>query len=100
MNKIQQVKNEFNNMNLIPIFEVEVKNKFSNELDYIVFDISIKKNTIYAQHVALTTKEEKSKKIAFKKVVLNSCFGLDQTLQELYTICIESICDSEFYELT
>ena len=98
--KLEFLKNEFANCDKIKIFEVAVIDKRTNEKDWVVFDISIQGRTMYAQHVALTNKEEKSKKIAFKKLVIDPDFPLDLHLQDLYEICIEAIIDSDFYELT
>ena len=98
-NTINTLKEEFNQITLMRLFEIPVINKETNEEDYIIFDIELHKNTLVAQHVALTKKEEKSKKIAYKKVVLDSCFSLDEHLQELYDICIDAILYSDFYNL-
>ena len=96
---VQQLKNDFNDITLLKMFEIEVINKETQEQDFIIFDIQLIKNTLFAQHAPLTKKEEKSKKIAFKKIVLDDCFSLDEHLQELYSICIESILISDFYTL-
>ena len=99
MNNLRQIKQDWQNITLLPIFEVEVINKETKEQDYIIFDIELVKNTFVAKHIALTKKEERSKKIAYKKQVIDSYFSLDSNLQELYEECINAILDSDFYTL-
>lgn len=96
---MKNLKKEFNECTKLMIFEIEVLDN-NNEIDYIIFDLSIQKNTLVAQHIPLTKKEEKSKKIAFKKLALDNCFSLNEHLQELYEICENSIVESEFFELS
>jgi hypothetical protein len=97
---VKNLVSEFNNSDLLKMFEIEVINNRTHETDYIIFNISIEKNTLYATHESLTTKQEKSKKIAFVKVVLDNCFSLDENLQSLYDECITAILDSEFFTLS
>ena len=97
---VKNLVSEFNNSHLLKMFEIEVIDNRTNETEYIIFNISIEKNTLYATHEALTTKQEKSKKIAFVKVVLDNCFSLDENLQSLYDECITAILDSEFFTLS
>ncbi len=97
---VKNLISEFNSLNLFKMFEIEVINKSTKEIEYIIFDISIEKNSLYATHVPLTTKQVKSKKIAFVKTDLDSYFSLDINLQTLHDACIEAILDSEFFELS
>ena len=99
MQTIKELKSEFDAITKERVFEIEVIDKRSNEPDYILFDIAIEKNTLFAQHISLTAREERSKKIAFKKVVLDDCFSLDENLQELFEVCNEAIINGDFYEL-
>ena len=91
---------EFNDIQLMRIFEIEVLNKATQAMDWRVFNISINENKLIAQHVGLTKEEEESKKIAFKGIPLDDCFSLDENLQELHAECIEAIVYSDFYQLT
>lgn len=100
MNTIKQIKQEFNDITRLRMFEIEVLNKETNETEYIIFDINIVKNSLVAQHESLTKKEERSKKIAFKKIAIDKYFSLDENLQSLYDECIDGILNSDFYELT
>ena len=83
----------------IKIFEIEVIDDRTNEKDYIIFNITMDNGYFRAQHVALTTAEEESKFIAFKAIEIDDSFTLDENLQELYYVCIDSIINSEFYKL-
>ena len=99
MNKLVALKSEFSNLSLLKMFEIEVLNKNTNESDYIIFDISIDKNKFVAMHEPLTVAQEKSSKIAFVSIHIDSDFSLDQNLQELYEECTNAILYSEFFEL-
>jgi len=97
MKTIQELKNEFNAITLIRVFEIKVMDTRTNEEDYILFDISIDGDELRAEHIGLTKKEEENEKIAFKSLPLDDCFTLDEHLQELQSECIEAICNSDFY---
>jgi hypothetical protein len=99
MKTINDLKTEWNEVNKLKIFEIEVINLKTKETDYLIFQIELIKNSLYAWHEPLTHKEEKSKKIAYKKVVLDKCFSLDVHLQDLYSECVDAICSSDFYSL-
>ena len=97
---VKKLIEDFNNLDLLKMFEIEVINKDTNEIDFIIFDIEIRKNTLIASHVPLTVKQEKSKKIAFVSHVLDNSRSLDNNLECLFENCIYNILESEFYELT
>jgi len=94
---IQLMKTSFENNGLIPMFEFEVIDNKTKEVDYITFDISIQKNSFVAQHVALTAKEERSIKVSYKSIEIDTDFSIDENLQELWQECNTAIYDSEFY---
>ena len=93
------ISEQFESMNTLPIFEIAVVDKRTQEQEYIIFDISIQDNKFIAQHVALNQEQEDSDKIAFCSVNIDMFFSLDENLQELYDECIEAINNSSFYEL-
>lgn len=97
--KIAAFKKQWDELNLIKIFEPQVIDKRTNEIEYIIFDISIQKHTFVAKHIALTSKQERSKKIAYTAVVIDFDYSLDANLQNLYDACTTAITDSEFYTL-
>ena len=97
---MKNLKLEFEQCDKIKIFEIEVIDKRTQETEYIIFDIDIDKNSFVASHESLTVKQEKSKKIAMLKMKIDKDFSLDEILQELYEMCINAICISDFFELT
>jgi len=96
---VKNLISEFNNIDKLRMFEIEVLNNETQETDYIIFDIQIVKNTLVAQHESLTKKQEKSKKIAYVSLVLDNCFTLDENLSNLYDECCLAILNSEFFTL-
>ena len=100
MANLKEIKNDWLNCDKIKIFEIPVIENKTNENDFICFDIELRKNTFYAFHVAMTAKEEKSKKIAFQKIVVDPVYSLDENLQNLYSSCINAILQSEFFTLS
>ena len=89
----------WDNISLAKIFEIPVFDKRSNKNSWIIFDISIYGRTMYAQHEPLTQKQEKSKKIAFVKIPIDTYFSIDMHLNDLYSECINAIIESEFFDL-
>jgi len=98
--KLIQFKNDFDAIDKMRIFEIEVINRATQEQDFIIFDIEVEGTKLIAQHVALTKKQENSKKIAFVSVRIDPDFSMDQNLEELYSACIDAILGSDFYELS
>lgn len=94
------IREQFESMNKLPMFEIAVTDLRTQTDEYIIFDISIQDNKFIAQHVPFNKKEELSDKIAFCSVDIDMFFSLDENLQELYDECIQSIIDSSFYELS
>jgi hypothetical protein len=86
--KIKLMEDELKNCGLLPMFEERVINKLTKEEDYIIFDIFFHRNSLVAQHVALTKKQERSKKIAHVKMEVDCFFSLDVNLQTLHEYCI------------
>lgn len=98
---MKTIKQQFNEMNLLPIFEIEVIDKRTGENDYIIFDITIDedKNEFRAEHTPLTEEQNNSKYISFVSSEIDEDFSLDQNLAELSEACYYAILESEFYEL-
>jgi hypothetical protein len=97
---MKNLKEQFNSIEKMKIFEIPVIDKRTGESEYIIFDIQLQKNTLIAQHESLTKKQAKSKKIAYTKTVLNNCFTIDENIQALYEECINAILESEYFGLT
>jgi hypothetical protein len=94
------ISEQFESLNKLPIFEIEVVDTRTKEQEYIIFNISIQNNKFRAEHTALNEAQQQSNKIAFCSVNIDSFLSLDENLQELYDECIEAINNSEFYELS
>ena len=91
--------NEWDAVTKIKVFEIPVIDKRTKEKDYIVFDIDIEDGKFIALHESLTTEQENSDKISFVSIDIDTDFSLDENLQELYSACIDAICESEFFTL-
>lgn len=95
---LENFKNDFDNITLMKVFEIEVLNKETQDLDYILFDICIKDNCLVALHESLTIEQTKSDKISFVSVEIDLDFSIDKNLENLYDACTTAIIDSDFYE--
>jgi hypothetical protein len=96
---MKTLKEQFDSITLLKIFEIEVTRKDTGETDYVVFDISIDDIKLIAQHEATTQDELDSNKIAFCSIELDEEFSLDMNLQVLYSECVQKIIDSDFFTL-
>lgn len=96
---MNNLKAQFNSIDKMKLFEISVIDKRTNENEYIIFYISLEKNTLVATHESLTAKQSKSKKISYVKTVLDNCYSLDENLQNLYDNCINAILNSDFFTL-
>ena len=102
---IKQLKQDFDNISLMKIFEIEVTHKiqrYNNEIgdtEFLFFNISIDGNGLKAQHVALSEKQDRSKKIAFVKIPLDDCFSIDENLEALYEECLNAIIEGTYFNL-
>ena len=94
------ISEQFDSLNTLPMFEIETIDKRTQEIEYIIFNISIQNNKFRAEHIALNQQQEDSDKIAFCSTSIDSFLTLDENLQELYDECIEAINSSSFYELS
>ena len=99
MTKKEQFLKDWDDIILFKIFEIEVFNKKTNLVDYIIFEIEIVNNKFIAYHQATNLKEEKSKKIANVNIKIDFDFSIDANLQELYNLCIEKIFLSDYFEI-
>lgn len=93
------IKKQFEEINRIPVYEIEVTDKRTGDTEYIVFDIKVYKKYFKATHEPLTYKQEDSNKIAFVSIEIDESLSLDDHLNELYSECCDAIICSDFYEL-
>jgi hypothetical protein len=96
---LKAFKEEFDNINLEKMYEIEVIDNRTNKEDYLIFDIELIEDKLIATHQPTTHEEEKSNKIATVEIILDKFFSLDEHLQELYDECINKIINSDFYTL-
>ena len=101
MNKaVKKLYEEWEKIDKIRVFEVEVIDKRTEEKEYLIFDISFEKHSLIARHEPLFKYQLKSKKIAYIKLTVDPFFSLTENLELLYECCIYAIIESDFYELT
>jgi hypothetical protein len=93
------ISEQFESLTTLPMFEIEVTDKRTNEIEYIIFNISIRDSKFRAEHIALNETQQQSNKIAFCSINIDSFLTLDENLQDLYDECINAIIESTFYEL-
>jgi hypothetical protein len=96
---MKTLQQQFNEITLLRLFEIEVINKNTFETDYIIFNIELDNNCLIATHESLTIEQQNSNKIAFVSIELDGCFSLDENLQGLHGECIDAILNSDFFEL-
>jgi hypothetical protein len=96
-NHTKELKRELEDSRAMPIFEIEVVD-LSGEKDYVTCDISFQGNSIIAQRDGVSTKERASKFIANNRMVVDTSFSLDEHLQALHEMVLESIDDGDLFE--
>jgi hypothetical protein len=96
---INNIVQQFENLDRIKIFEIEVMDERTKEIEYIIFDISIEGNKFIAKHEPTTYAEEESNKIAYTEIEIDESFTLDEHLQNLYSECVDKIIKSDFFTL-
>lgn len=99
MRTLETIRTEWNGVTKLRLFEVEVINNRTGENDYIIFDIAMDNDKFVATHEPLTEQEKNSTKIAYKEAIIVPDFSLDENIQELYSECINAICNSDFFTL-
>ena len=99
MKKFEQLHKEFNNITFLRLFEVEAELIGDVDIAYITFDIEITPTTLKATHIALTTAQEQSDKVAFTEIDLDECFSMDENLQALHDECLQNITEGDLYTL-
>ena len=90
---------QWNAIELMKVFEIEVQDKRTGENTWILFDILIVGRSFVAQHEGLSKKQDRSKKIAFVRTVIDFDFSIDRNLEELLDACNMAIMDSEYFNL-
>jgi len=90
---------EWEQITLTKIFEIEVINRQTDDVEYLTFNIFLEGNKFKACHEATTKKELRSKKIAYVQIKIDFDYSIGGNLSELYCKCTNKILESEFFEL-
>ena len=96
-NYTKQLQQELDESGSLPYFEIAVTRE--GEGDWIACEVFFKGNSLVAQREGVSTKEEDSKYIASNRIVVDSCFTLDEHLQDLHEAVCDSIRDGDLYTL-
>jgi hypothetical protein len=95
---------QFQDLNLLPLFEIEVIDKRTNETEYLIFDITTNNNeqepTFIMQYPPTTKEEEESKYIPTTILNIDNEVSLDNHLEQLFEDAYNIILHSDWYELS
>ena len=94
---IQELQQELNDTDLMPIFEFEVIDTRTGEKDYISCEIFFNRKSIVCHRNGLTLAEQASKFIASNRVVAYKGDNLHELLESLHEEIYYSIIDSPLY---
>ena len=97
-NYTKSLQEELNESNLEPIFEIEVIDS-EGEQDFISCEVFCKGNSIVAEREAVSAKEDASRYVACDKLTVDDAFSLDEHLQELHSLVIDSINDGGLFSI-
>ena len=93
------IEKELSECTLLHCFEVPVTDKRTGEDTFILFEISVCEGELKATHDSLTEEQEKSDKIAFVSVPIDSNFDLSAHLEWLFSNIQDEIIWSDFFTL-
>ncbi len=96
-NYTKQLQQELNDSEAMPYFEIAVTRE--GEGDWIDCEVFFEGNSLVAQRVGVSTKEENSKYIASNRIVVDSFLTLDEHLQDLHEAVCDSIREGDLYTL-
>lgn len=96
---MKSIIEQFNKINKIKVFEFEVIDKRTNEIECLIFDIEIneKLNQFEVSHPALNKQQEESKYVSYFTMEIDNEQSLDNRLAGLYSESMEKIINSEYY---
>lgn len=97
-NYTKKLQDELNACGKEALLEIEVIDT-NGEQDFIVCEVYFKGNSIVAEREAVNNKEWESRYIACNKLKVDECFSLDEHLQELHALVIDSINEGELFTL-
>ena len=97
-NYTKSLQEELNESNQDPIFEIEVIDS-EGEKDFVSCEVYCKGNSIVAEREAVSAKEEASRYVACDKLTVDNAFSLDEHLQELYSLVVDSISEGGLFSI-
>jgi len=97
-NYTKKLQDELNACGKEALFEIEVTDA-NGEQDFIVCEVYFKDDSIIAEREAVNNKEWESRYVACDKLIVDECFSLDEHLQELHAMVIDSINEGELFTL-
>ena len=97
-NYTKSLQEKLNKSNREPVFEIEVIDS-EGEQEFILCAVYCKGNSIVAERVAVNAKEDASRYVACDKLTVNDAFSLDEHLQELYSLVIDSINEGGLFSI-
>jgi hypothetical protein len=96
---MEKLIKEWENCQLIKVFELQVIDRRTGEKAWVTFDVSLKGDCFVSQHEPLNSEQAASKFIASVQTDIDPDFSLDENLQAHYDECQQAIINSEFYSL-
>lgn len=96
---------QFQELNLLPLFEIKVIDNRTNKIEYLIFNIDtndINKEEPYfiMTYPPTTQEEEDSKYIPHTMLNIDNNITLDSHLEQLFEDAYNIITDSDWYELS
>jgi hypothetical protein len=96
--KVKALKDELANCGKMPIFEIEVNDKYC-QTDHVLCDVSFQGNSLIASRRNVSSKEERSEFIAESKIVVDCDFSLDENLQTLHDLVLNDINQGDLFTI-
>ena len=101
---MKTIKQQFHELNLLPLFEIKVIDIRTNETTYLIFNIDTNNNeeepAFIMKYPPTTQDEEESKYIPNTILNIDNEVSLDSHLEQLYEDAYNIIFNSDWYELS
>jgi hypothetical protein len=94
----KSLQEELNESGKLAIFEIEVIDP-EGEIDHISCEIYFEGDSIIAKREAVSATEATSRHVASDKLAVDGAFSLDEHLQELYSLVIDSINEGGLFSI-
>ena len=102
---MKTIVKQFQELNLLPLFEIKVIDNRTNKIEYLIFNINTndinKEEPYFIMTYPPTTQEEKESKYIPNTILnIDNDISLDAHLEQLLEDAYNIIIDSEWYELS